>query len=173
MENLSLFDCVLAYATSNLVHFLSGKARKSKWSVNAVADYLGITPRAYRDLRHKQDSRLWLKIITDIASNNHSALAIAAYQKWCTSVLQFFVYNQAPVMQVPPDCKQTALLRLCLQGRISPLLYATLATLDELAPNITITLTASPTFFNINDTRCTDDDVMRVNKIIIKGNIDL
>lgn len=173
METFTLLDYVVAYATLRLLRFLSDEAKKNSLTVNAIADQLGITHQAYRDLRHTQDSLLQLKILIDIASNKHLSLAVKAFQKWNAFVAECLVCDQAPVLQVPPDRKLTALLRLCCQGRINVPLYATLTTLDASATNANITLTASPTFFDINDTRCTDDDVMRVTKIIIKGNIDL
>ena len=86
-------------------------------------------------------------------------------------------WEQLPMpLKSAPDSVPTALQRLCSQGRVKPLLYATLATLAALDANtstLKITLMSSPSTYDANETRCTDANIANVTSIRIDGRIML
>ena len=168
-----LFLSLVFAATTKLQSFLVDRAKTKHWDITTIATKLNISDERYVQLRDVRDPWEQLEMLIYLSQhcNVNNVFVKEALDTWHNYFIETLIYGQSA-----PDSVPTALQRLCSQGRVKPLLYATLATLAALDANtstLKITLMSSPNNYDADDTRCTDANIANVTSIRIDGRIML
>ena len=181
-NGMYLFLSLVFAATTKLQSFLVDRAKTKHWDITTIATKLNISDERYVQLRDVRDPWEQLEMLIYLSQhyNVNNVFVKEALDTWHNYFIETLIYGQMPVLPMPlksaPDSVPTALQRLCSQGRVKPLLYATLATLAALDANtstLKITLMSSPNNYDADDTRCTDANIANVTSIRIDGRIML
>ena len=176
MNGMYLFFHIISTATTKLQSFLVNLAKAKHWDITAIASKLNMSDERYIQLRDAKEpwEQLEMLIYLSRHHNDQYPLTQVVLDKWHEYFTEALIYGQVPVLPLPPESSPTALQRLYSQGKIKPLLYATLTTLptlDATASTLRITLMSTPNNYDANDTRCTC--VNKVTAIRISGDIIL